>query len=279
MLEDFGHRHLDLGALLAHPLEVGRLGHLDADEPAHRQQHHAGQERQAPAPGQHVLLRQAGHRAHRQRRQDQARRHAGLRQAAEETLLALGRVLDRHQHRPAPLAAHRDPLQEAHQHQQHRRPVADLVVGGNQADQDGGHAHQQQRDQQHRFAADLVAVVAEDHPAQRPREKAHRIGGERGQRAGQRIERRKEDLVEDQRGGRAVEKKVVPLDGGAHHAGQAGRYVVPARTRARRLGRHHRDFPLKVSLWVRLGISGPAAARCRGSGGTSSRRWRARSTA
>jgi hypothetical protein len=85
--------------------------------------------------------------------------------------------------------------------------------------------------------------MAEYHAAQRPREKAHRIGGERRQRARQGIEGRKEDLVEDQRGGGAVKEKVVPLDRGSHHAGQSGRHVIAARARSRRLGRHHHDSP------------------------------------
>ncbi|KAG0934328.1 hypothetical protein G6F31_016131 [Rhizopus arrhizus] len=243
VLEHFGHRHLDLGAFFPHLLEVGRLGHLDADEPTHQQQHHAGQERQAPAPGQHVLFGQRGHGAHRQRRQDQPGRHARLRQAAEKALLAIGRMLHRHQHCAAPFAAHSNALQKAHEHQQHGGPIADLLIRRDQPDEDGGHAHQQQGDQQHGLAADLVSIVAENHAAQGPREEPHGIRGKRRQRACERVEGGKEDLVEDQCGSRAVQEKVVPLDRGAHHAGKASRHIIAARARSSRLGRHHRDSP------------------------------------
>ncbi len=64
------------------------------------------------------------------------------------------------------------------------------------------------------LAADLVAVVAEDHPADRPGDEAHRERREGQERAYQRIEAGKEQLVEDQRGGDAVDEEVVPLQRG-----------------------------------------------------------------
>ncbi len=64
------------------------------------------------------------------------------------------------------------------------------------------------------LAADLVAVVAEDHPADRPGDEAHRERRECQERADQRIEVGKEQLVEDQRGGDAVDEEVVPLQRG-----------------------------------------------------------------
>ncbi|MNV53992.1 hypothetical protein D3C71_1461630 [compost metagenome] len=64
LLQHLGHGHFDLGALLLHLFEVRRFGHLDPDEPAHQQQDHAGQERQAPAPRQHVGFGQRRHGAH-----------------------------------------------------------------------------------------------------------------------------------------------------------------------------------------------------------------------
>ena len=92
-----------------------------ADVPAHQQQEHAGQERQAPAPAEHVRLGQPGHRAHRQRRQDQAGRDAD-RQAAEQPLLAFRRVLHRHQHRPPHSPPTARPCSDR---PGHRAPVAD----------------------------------------------------------------------------------------------------------------------------------------------------------
>ena len=49
--------------------------------------------------------------------------------------------------------------------------------------------------------------MAEQDAPERPADEAHRIGGKRGQRAGQRVEPGKEDLVEHQRRGGAVQKK------------------------------------------------------------------------
>ena len=70
----------------------------------------------------------------------------------------------------------------------------------------------QQRQHEHRLAADAVAEVAEDDAAERPRDEADGEGAEREQRADQRIDAREEQLAEDQRGGGAVEEEVVPLD-------------------------------------------------------------------
>ena len=52
-------------------------------------------------------------------------------------------------------------------------------------------AHDDQREHEHRFAADPVAVVADDDAANRARGEADRVGAEGIQRAGERIGRRK----------------------------------------------------------------------------------------
>ena len=61
--------------------------------------------------------------------------------------------------------------------------------------------------------------MAEYQTAQRSRHKAERVGCEREQRTHRRIKGRKEQLVKNQRGGRSVEKKVVPLDRRTDQAG------------------------------------------------------------
>ncbi|MPM16388.1 hypothetical protein SDC9_62767 [bioreactor metagenome] len=106
-------------------------------------------------------------------------------------------------------------MRHTQQQEQDGRADADLRIGGHQADQEGGHAHDHQRHHQHALAADLVAEVAEDHAAQRPRHKAH---GERGvcqQRGDERIVAGEVELVENDARHHAIEEKVVPLDGGA----------------------------------------------------------------
>ena len=76
-----------------------------------------------------------------------------------------------------------------------------------------------ERQHEHRLAADLVAVVADDDAADRPRDEPDGVGAEGGQRAHQRVEGGEEQAVEDQRRRRAVEEEVVPLDRGADEAG------------------------------------------------------------
>ena len=134
-------------------------------------------------------------------------------------------MLDRHQHRAAPFAAEAKALHETAADQQDRRPDAGRVVGRKEADHGGGRAHDQQREIEHRLAADLVAVMAEHQPAERPRDEAERIGRKRQQRADHRIEGGKEQLVEDQRRGGAVKKEVIPFDGGADQARRRHRDV------------------------------------------------------
>ena len=169
---------------LLDPLERRRLVQPQPHEQADRDQHDAEQERDPPAPGQELLVGGVSWTIRKTHRgQEQAGGHAHLRPAAVEAAPALGGVLDRHQHRAAPLAADPDALGEAQQHQQHRRPDADLGVGGQAPDQEGGHAHDQQRQHQHGLAADAVAEVAEDDAAERPADEADGEGGKGQQRA------------------------------------------------------------------------------------------------
>jgi hypothetical protein len=87
------------------------------------------------------------------------------------------------------------------------------------------------------LAADAVAEMPEDDPAQRPGRESDPVGGQRQQRARRRLRLGEEQLVEHQRGGGAVEEEVVPLDGGAD---EAGRHDLPNRPSAPlRLGHSH----------------------------------------
>ena len=102
-------------------------------------------------------------------RQDQGGEHhaagrAGVGEAGPQAAPG-GGVLGGHQHGAAPLAADRDALHDAQQHQQDRRPHADLGVGGQQADQGAADAHQRHAQHEHLLAADPVAEVAEQDAA------------------------------------------------------------------------------------------------------------------
>nr|WP_235021261.1 hypothetical protein [Caballeronia telluris] len=132
-------------------------------------------------------------------------------------------MLDHHQRRAAPFAADREALQEAQRREKDRRAEADAFIRRQKADQEGPAAHHQQAQHEHRLAADLVAVVSEHDAAHRPRDEADRKGRERRDRARDRIDRGKEQLVEDQRGRRSEDEKVVPLEGRAYRAGERTR--------------------------------------------------------
>ena len=128
-------------------------------------------------------------------------------------------MLGRHQHRPAPFPADREALDQPQDDQADGRPDADRGIGGKQADEHGGEAHHDEAEHQQFLTADAVAEMAEDNAAERPGNEADRIGGEGEQRADERVEAGEEQLVEDERGRRAVEEEIVPLDGRADHAG------------------------------------------------------------
>ena len=220
-------------------LEFRRFRQREPDPQADDHQHDAEQERQPPAPGEELRV---GHRGRRRSRTPacRARGRAARRAAAScrRSPAVLRRVLDRHQHGAAPLAAEAEALDQAAGDQQDRRPDAERLVGRQQADHRRRHAHDEQGEIEHGLAADRVAVVAEHEAAERPGDEAERIGGERQQRADHRIERREEQLVEDQRGGGAVEKEVVPLDRGADQARGRDLHVRGVRGLVQRDGGH-----------------------------------------
>ena len=179
----------------------------------------AEQERHPPAPGQERRLRQRRtEHGEDASGQQQPGGYAHLRPGAVEAALAGWGVLHGQHHRAAPLAADAEALSQAEDHQEDRGGHADGAVGGQQADQERGNPHDQQREDQHLLAADPVAVVAEDDPADRAGQEADGVSAEGQQRAGKRRELGEEELVEHQRGGGAVEEEVVPLDGGPDEA-------------------------------------------------------------
>ena len=129
--------------------------------------------------------------------QEQAGGHAELRPGRDETSMVAGaRPFHRQQHRAAPLAADADALDEAQRGQQDRAPDADAVIGRHQADQERGDAHQHQRGDQRRLAAEPVAPMAEDRRADRARGETDGVDRERLQRADQRIGMREVQLGE-----------------------------------------------------------------------------------
>ncbi|KAG1254151.1 hypothetical protein G6F65_017157 [Rhizopus arrhizus] len=196
--------------------------HAAADDEGHQDQQAAHDERQAPAPAHERFLRQLLGQHEDCRRQHEAACHAQLAERREvATPLAADRFADE-QPAAAPLAPGGCALQHAQDHHRHGGPEADLLISRQQADQERGRPHQPQRPFQRELAAVAVADVAEDHAAQWARQEAHGKTGERAHRAQQRVGAfGKEQLAEDQRRGRAIDEKVVPLEqraqGRGHH--------------------------------------------------------------
>ncbi len=79
--------------------------------------------------------------------------------------------------------------------QQNGRQHPDLIIGRKQSDAERAKTHDEQRQRQHRLAADPVVKMAEQRTGERAGQKAHRVAAERGQRPCQGIEGRKEGLV------------------------------------------------------------------------------------
>ena len=219
--QQFAQRHLVLQRLpgpcpvALYGLELRRFVDAVADEQADDDEHGAGEERQAPAPGQEIRFRQPRHQRERAHGQQDAERRAHQRQAAEEGFPLRRRVFHRHQHGSAHFAAERQALSDVQDDQQHRRGDADLFIGRQQSDEHGAYAHQQQAQRQHGFAADAVAEVAEQDAANRPCQHAAGERAEGRERARHRIELREEDLVEYQCGGGAVGEEVEGFHRGA----------------------------------------------------------------
>jgi hypothetical protein len=124
-----------------------------------------------------------------------------------------GCVFVGHQDGAAPFGAVGQALDDADDDEQDSGPDADGLVGGQAADEEGGDAHHEQAGDQDGFAAEFVAEVAADDPAQRADEESDDEGGEGQQGGGQRVGAGEEVRPEVQGGGGAVADEVVGLDG------------------------------------------------------------------
>jgi hypothetical protein len=122
-------------------------------------------------------------------------------------------------HRPAPLPADANALHGAQDGQDHGPPDADRLVGRHEGDEEGRNAHTQERGDQRGFAADAVAVVAEDRCPDGAGGEADEEGAEGEKSARVMVFVRKEELAEDEPGRRAIKKEIVPLDGCADRRG------------------------------------------------------------
>ena len=166
-------------------------------------------------------LRFDGHESADRGAEQHRKADARLNPARIESALVRRRVLGEKRGRAAHFAAGREALQQARDHDQHRRPHADLVVGRREADQRRAARHQQNGQRERRLSADLVRVHAEHDAAHRPHEKAHAEGRDGEQQRGQFIAGRKEQLRDDHRE-KAVDGEVEPFEPVAEHGGDNG---------------------------------------------------------
>ncbi|KAG1184514.1 hypothetical protein G6F46_013647 [Rhizopus delemar] len=140
---------------------------------------------------------------------------------AHQAAVAIGGVLGDEGGCTAILAAGGKALHHARQQQQHRRPDADALVGGNQADGKGTQRHQDHGERQHFLAAVTIAQRAEHQAAQRPHQECHGEGGEGRDHLCGGIAGGEEHLADGDRQ-IAVHTEVEPLHGIAQCSGADG---------------------------------------------------------
>uniref|UniRef100_J2JTH2 Ribonuclease E n=1 Tax=Streptomyces auratus AGR0001 TaxID=1160718 RepID=J2JTH2_9ACTN len=263
-------QHLDGG----HPggfLRISHLGEhrcltdLQTDEQSDADQQERQQERHPPAPrAKRLIVEYRRQQPEHPGGREEPHGRAELREGGVQPAPGARRMLDREQRGPAPFAAQSDALEEAQQRQHHRCPDPPAVIAREQSDAGGRQPHQQKGDHQDGFTAHPVAEVTEEHRAEWPCGEGHGVGRQRREGGVDRVERREERLVEDERGGRAVAVEVVELDrrpdeGGHGHPPHAlptrrtarARRVRP-RPRPRRVLRRHVCRWLRRSLCRRL---------------------------
>ncbi len=200
---------------------------LRPDVKADQDEDQADEERDPPAPAQQILLRHHRHQGKDAGGQQIADRDAHRSEAAEEAAPPLRRVFDRQDDGTAIFGAGAETLQQAHHDQQHGRPIADLVVGRQQPDQECAASDQQDGRDQHRLSPQPIAEMAEQKTAERPCDEADAKRRKRGERTDAGVEFRKEQVAENQGRGGAVDEEVIPFErradgGGEHDAGERG---------------------------------------------------------
>src|SRR5262249_15760237 len=124
-----------------------------------------------------------------------------------------------HQSSAPPLAAASETLCEPQEHQRNGSPRTQPCVGRQQTDAECGDAHDHQRQNEHGFSTDFVAIVPDDDSPDRASDEPHTVSAKRRQRPCERVEGWKGHGVEYKSGGSAVEIEVVPLDGRTNKAG------------------------------------------------------------
>ena len=162
--------------------------HVEADG-----DHHDGeQERDTPTPDEEGVLEvlrvgggvksdEAGQNQHEAVGENEANGGTQLGPHGGAGALTILRVLAGEQSRAGPFAAQAQALAEAHDGQHGRCPESNLVVGGQQADDEGRYTHGEQRTDEGCLTTNLVAEVAKNNGTEGTRDEGDTEGCEGGQ--------------------------------------------------------------------------------------------------
>ena len=201
--------------------EDRRFGDGQAHVKADEDQRGAGEERNAPAEGEELVVGERfGEKQEYAAGKQKTDWRAELRKHSIPGALAGRGVFDGQQDGAAPFASQTQTLTEAAEREEQRRGHADLCVGRKKADGDRGNSHGEERGDERGFASDAIAEVAEERRAEGSRDEGDGEGGERGQRGGGGIFLGEKESGKNQDGGGGVNVEIEKLDGGADQAGE-----------------------------------------------------------
>ena len=210
--EGFRHRLRRAASQLFHLLEGRRFAELQPHPYRGDQQDEGNQEGKTPAIGLKIrFAEQVAEEQDDHQRKQQAQRGGCLNPRREIAAPALRRMFANENRRAAIFAAKRQTLRQPQQDQKDRRGEADGVIIGQQADEEGRKAHDQDSQQERVFASDQIAEASEHARA----EGTHgETGGESEQGediGGGRIDVGKE-IFRDDRGERAIKVEIIPFE-------------------------------------------------------------------
>ncbi len=206
--------------LLQHGLEFGRHDHAQAGKQRQNIERQGHEEREAPAPGQEFRVGQL-------RGEDdeegagQTKAHGGtqLRHHRVPAALSFRRIHGQKRNETIPCTAKANALSNAEHGEQDRREHASVVIGRQEADRHGRSTEREQRCGQFDGASELAVDLQKQERANRTGDEGERKYCEGIERCRERIDKREEDVREDQRRGDGINEEVEKF----RHSGQDDR--------------------------------------------------------
>ena len=171
--------------------------------------------------------------------QENAARDARSQRADGKAIVARRRMLGHKDPGARHLATNGRALQHAHGQQQNRRGDADGGVGGQQADHQRGHGHQEDGQREHLLAAQDVAKVRNQNAADGPGQIARRKNAQRLQLAQPVRHLGREEQLADDIGEENENDEVVELQGAAQGRQAQGLVVLSVERTCGRNSRGH----------------------------------------